>query len=343
MGRALISIIILMLINFWGCKDNPAGVEIPNPDFKVAYTSYGLDSLYIINLEGDQKSALVELKDLCLGVDWLPDSKAIIYTKSNYDSGTVWLYNLETDNNRQLISLPDAAIGQPHVSVDGKYLVFTAGKTNNLGVYICKLNIDGSNFTELTSPNEYTYFIDWSPDNNSILYTLDTQNSDLWSLDINTLNRKRLTERPYSVFTASYSPDGSKIVCSVNDSLYNYSIMIMNADGTDKQFITPFEPHSKIELHWSPDGKSIAVIQYDNSLFANIYLLNQDDNSMKLLSPLYGHHYNLHWINDELISFCLVGGNIWIISRDGKQLWEVTDLKNDETGNIKYAVSKVKI
>jgi Tol biopolymer transport system component len=82
-----------------------------------------------------------------------------------------------------------------------------------------------------------------------------------------------------------WSPDGTRILYTApapqNDSLINYDLYVMNADGTDRRPLMPSgggEGHGGWgydDFHWSPDGKQIVFTQGEY-LRGNVGIANAD-------------------------------------------------------------------
>jgi Tol biopolymer transport system component len=89
---------------------------------------------------------------------------------------------------------------------------------------------------------------------------------------------KRLTSSPGRDVGAVYSPEGGRIVW-VTDSLGNWTIWVMNDDGTGKQQLTPSNVISGWPS-WSPDGGEIAYWSWDPaSKTCDIWKVRSDGSS----------------------------------------------------------------
>jgi len=89
---------------------------------------------------------------------------------------------------------------------------------------------------------------------------------------------KRLTDSPGRDVGAVYSPKGDKIVW-VTDSLGNWTIWIMNDDGTGKKQLTSSNMISGWPS-WSPDGQKITYWVYDStSKTCDIWKMKADGSS----------------------------------------------------------------
>jgi Tol biopolymer transport system component len=118
-----------------------------------------------------------------------------------------------------------------------------------------------------------------SPDGKSALFTSNTDpadpnNMDVWKVDLATRAATQLTNSPYWDEHAAYSPSGQKIAYMAGELGVWYmsaDLMIMNADGSNKQRLTSFnrtgQPGNTSQLTmvmhptWNGAGTRMAVTE----------------------------------------------------------------------------------
>ena len=164
-------------------------------------------------------------------------------------------------------------------------IVFYSNRVGNLEIY--KMDSDGSDLTRLTFNEAIDIAPSWSPNGRQIAfhsYRADDKNphrgkernSEIYVMDADGGNPRRLTHHPITDGYPSWSPDGSQIAF---DSGRNggknkdINIFVMDADGSNIKQITDLGFASRPK--WSPDGKRIA---FEGFIGANreILVVNAD-------------------------------------------------------------------
>ncbi|HEY2962180.1 MAG TPA: hypothetical protein VGJ37_07165 [Pyrinomonadaceae bacterium] len=158
-------------------------------------------------------------------------------------------------------------------------------------------------------------------------------NFDIWSMNSDGSDPKRLTNNPASDGDPSFSPDGSKIAfVSFRDG--NSEIYVMNADGTNQKRLTSYAA-SDAEPAWSPDGSKIVFSSHrDNS--ADIFVMNADGtNPVNLTNFPDGNETEPAWSpNGRKIAFRGLrngGIEIYVMNDDGSDQTPLTSSSGIDT------------
>ena len=110
----------------------------------------------------------------------------------------------------------------------------------------------------------------WSPDGKQIAYVvtkadltkkISTYDSDLWLIDADGKNDRRLTTANAADFRPRWSPDGSRIAF-LSDRGGRNAIHLIDPRGGEARLLTN-EPTPIREFEWSPDGKQLAFTRID--------------------------------------------------------------------------------
>lgn len=129
--------------------------------------------------------------------DFAPDSKKVVFTRNNRETGNTELWMLELDAGQEILIASDKNRGflDPAVSPDGSRIAFVSGSTDrdrekgtpgNFDIFL--INIDGSGLTQLTFHPGDDILPRWAPDGRAI-YFLSQRGSrervwNIWKMDL---------------------------------------------------------------------------------------------------------------------------------------------------------------
>jgi len=91
----------------------------------------------------------------------------------------------------------------------------------------------------------------WSPDGKRLAYTPPGNETGIWTYDVETGRRTRISFGEYDSSPA-WSPDGKRIAYAGDDG-----VLVADADGRDTRRLSSVESDTPV---WSPDGQTIAVV-----------------------------------------------------------------------------------
>jgi dipeptidyl aminopeptidase/acylaminoacyl peptidase len=233
-----------------------------------------------------------------------PDGKWIAYTisewnqKENRRTTHIWLASSE---GGRTIKLTNGEKGEsaPQWSPSGAEVAFLADRDKGNQIWIIPAN--GGEAEKLTSEDNGVQDFRWSPDGKSIAFITrdvfndkierekkkkdkndtivvdnDLQYAHLWTIELGSKEKKRLTEGKFSVSNPQWAPDGKSIAfvrspLGVQESSFidisedrNTDIYIISATGGSGSGGTARRltdnPGGDASPRWSPDGKWIAYI-----------------------------------------------------------------------------------
>ena len=174
-------------------------------------------------------------------------------------------------------------------------------------------------------------------------------NAEIYVIDADGGNLRRLTNNRHDDYSPSWSPDGKRIAFSsdrdghVIDGRPTSEIYVMEADGGNSQNLTN-NPGNDRDPSWSPDGKRIAFAsERDGNFNVEIYVMDNDGSNQQRLTnnPLYdmspswspdgkrivfssqraGHFETKFGITDEIYVMDADGGNQQRLTENRKNDW----------------------
>ena len=256
----------------------------PTPSGQIAYESNG--TIYIMNADGTEPK---KIRDNAHYPAWSPDGSEIAFwTDDNYlhtintDGSNDVSLDFRNDTQGRLswatfgliaathrrccyspeevrvsfvitfakdriFDMTERGLVQPSLSQDNRSLVFINGNDSNR-IYLS--NADGSNVQLLTTGLNNAHPL-WSPDSKRIAFQSNREgNSEIYVIDADGTNLKRLTNNNVDDEYPTWSPDGNFIAFHSKRE-NRLGIYVMRADGTDEHRISD-DSINAANPAWSP-------------------------------------------------------------------------------------------
>jgi hypothetical protein len=152
----------------------------------------------------------------------------------------------------------------PAPSPDGKRIAWMTNR-HGKSYELYAMNADGSAPARLTdSPKSQQGHPTWSPDGKSIAFSTDRDGDmELYLMDADGANWRRLTRSKGSDGLPTFSPDGKRIIF-VSERDGDHELYLINADGTGTTRLTSRKGLDTMPA-WSPDGKSIIFVSKEST------------------------------------------------------------------------------
>jgi Tol biopolymer transport system component len=228
-------------------------VETAAPDgpWIVFHSDHGGDSR--LSLMRPDGSGLTLLTDTVAGYPfgaWSPNGSRVAFLSGSFGEGALLVINADGSGESHVTDIEARA---PNWSPDGAKLVFEA---LDGGIY--SVGVDGSDLTKISDEGSGPR---WAPDGAQILFFSDTNgNFDIYVMDADGSNPKRLTSDPADDVSPAWSPDGNAIAF-VSERNGNTDLYVIGADGSGERRLTESRAPEEA-FSWAPNGDRIAYVSY---------------------------------------------------------------------------------
>jgi TolB protein len=209
-----------------------------SPDTRsLAFTSYkaGYPDLYrAFPFERRPDQTLAAFVGINSSPAFSPDGRSIALTLSKDGNPEIYVLTLATGAFRRLTRHPGIDT-EPSWSPTGRDIAFVsdrAGGTPHLFV----MDTEGGNVRQLTFGGFHTQ-PRWSPKGDTIVYTTRQATHDLWAINPDGSNARRLTSGPADNQGATWAPNGRHLAFQSN-RLGAWQLFSMLSDGSEQTPIT---------------------------------------------------------------------------------------------------------
>jgi Tol biopolymer transport system component len=265
------------------------------------------------------------------GFRFQTEDGVIVFTRPLPAGGAVnsdvWIMDADGTNQTQLTSY-DQEDRMPALSPDGSKVAYVSYRGGRHTLWT--MNSDGTNAIQLPVGGN-TNRIAWSWDSSRLAITNDSEDWwEIWTIDANGSNLKRLTTYGPPIGNPSWSPNGWKIVYTVNPGWMVSDIYTMNSDGTGQSLLvsasgTGYSNHMPA---WSPDGTKIATVRWPAGGAGpfDLWLMNADGSGGSVLAQnIDDPHLNrISWTPDGAWIVFAKNGQVWRVKPDGSLPTQLT-------------------
>jgi hypothetical protein len=231
-----------------------------------------------------------------------PDGTRVVYMGPAVDGPADGLYITDLASGNTSL-LPGTTRGDmnPLWSPDSKKIAFTRGPSSGLigapGPYnIVVMNVDGSDFRQLTEGTTANYAKAWMPDGNRLLYTVASRDgASLHIMDIQSGEVSQLFDMNYNG-TVVVSPDGKRLAFEEMLPLDKYGLFVSDLDGSNRQLLADGAPYIVTVPAWSPDGNWVITSVHDPQVnsypTAMLALIHVDTCQIVPMPNLHGYVFS---------------------------------------------------
>ena len=239
---------------------------------KILFERATGDDIYSVNGDG------TNLTRVSRGIDpsWSPDGKQITFAR--WDNGAPGIYIANADGSNERIIYTTPRVRWPHLSPDGKYVVFSQDKTKDEQNTVWKLGVVEVGTGKLIEPqcSKQCFVPSWSKDSTTIVFTDPNigilKTSILGGAESIVFGPNDSNIHLTLIQNSEISPDGKTIAYSQIAS-NRWEINTINLDGSNQTGVTKPDPIQSIlydkVVHnvtptWSSDGKQILFLSDRN-------------------------------------------------------------------------------
>ncbi|MEP6789300.1 MAG: DPP IV N-terminal domain-containing protein [Acidobacteriota bacterium] len=217
--------------------------------------------LWAVDATGNWKNAeqlTSGISDGAHGLATLADGKVVYSTRTGEDFD-LWIVSAENGKREGLPLTSDSFLESDIcVTQDNRFLVFASDRAG--GQHLFRMEMDGSNITQLTSGSGIETSPDCSADSKSVVYasTKDSQ-TVIWKISIDGTGPAKITD--FECVAPSFSPDDKSVACirPIDQVGRTATITVFPAQGgqPSKSFdVVPFSWNYNAP-RWTPDGKAL--------------------------------------------------------------------------------------
>lgn len=223
----------------------------PDGEWIIYYrTDYVPYSLFRMHLDGSDNELITDHL-LDNRVFWTPDDDSMLFHAVQDDSRGVFSLNIgESTAMAQRLTDPNTSMSFDSFSPDGEWIILSIlDPTFHLG----RVRIDGSDFEILTAGPEKYSFVDWTPNNEQILYGAlsDTDSGLRFGLmNPDGSHAVELTDGTEHLRFIDWSPDGEWMLMEVEYDDFTQQLFRMRLDGSEREMLTDAAPAVEF-LSWS--------------------------------------------------------------------------------------------
>ena len=221
-----------------------------SPDTRsLAFTSYrgGYPDLYrAFPFERRPEQTLAAFTGINSSPAFSPDGRSIAMTLSKDGNPEIYVLTLATGAFRRLTRHPGIDT-EPSWAPTGRDIAFVSDRLGTPHVFV--MDADGGNVRQLTFAGFHTQ-PRWSPKGDTLVYTMRQATHDLWAINPDGSNARRLTGGASDNQGAAWSPDGRHLAFQSN-RVGSWQIFTMLTDGSAQMPVLR-GPGDFTSPSWSP-------------------------------------------------------------------------------------------
>lgn len=304
-----------------GVTSLSVGPALWSPDgtrLAAASSQFGTADVVVVPATGGQAQRVTHLPGIAYPYAWYPDGDRIAIGAS--DSGNFHSYSVSVSSDATKPLIPGerrAYQGSP--SPDGAHVGYMVVDRGRSTIWVA--DSDGTNPRQLTTEGFESPANDfWSPDSREILYeSRRTGTEDVWTVSIESGERRQLTRDVRRDYGEAWSPDG-KWVAFLSDRGRQIDVWLVPAAGGPVQRVTDSESDEQGPLAWRPHANELAFAVRSSN--GSVWAQELTDGKERQLTP---DSLDISWFNlspdgkqfDYVVNRSGGTGELFVASLDG--------------------------
>ena len=231
-----------------------AATELPaGLDGRIAYTRWNGErsDVFVSNLDG---SGVIALGPGAFP-DLSPDGQRVVYRGA--DEGT-YVRELASGDTKLLPGTQHAGVydNWPMWSPDGSQIAFyRVSGSHDFDLFVMGAN--GTNLHPVTSGPDFETLVGWNANGSGLYFiSVDSEGQYVRLLDLMTGESSEITQLPERTITASFSPDGSRLLYLTEQAIW---LDRLNGSPVEVLMATNGVFANQIHPIWSPDGRWVTI------------------------------------------------------------------------------------
>ena len=260
------------------------------------------------------------------------DSESVLGLVENRQTKEVYFADYDGANMRR-VTVSRSLNTTPHWAPDARAIAYTSWRRGFQDVFVSYVYEGRLESPAGGSPDVHNWLPAWSPDGRQLAFTSNRHgNPELYIMDADGANVRRLTNHPGIDTTPTWSPQGHQIAFT-SDRTGSPQIYVVGVDGTGLRRIT-FESYCDRPT-WSPAPYNEIAYSSRTGPGHDIKVIDIPTSEVRQLTFGLGTNESPSYSpNGRHVAFMSTRGSgskqIWIIGRDGRGLRRLTSLGNNE-------------
>jgi TolB protein len=217
---------------------------------KIAFVRYAGGAaanfhIFVMNADGSGETQVTQTGSPNFAPTWSPDGSRIAFVTTRHAPGNPEIYSINVDGSGETrLTNHPARDDSPDWSPDGSQIVFESNRSPSGALRLYAMRHDGTDVRAFTNhPVEWHNEMQpkWSPDGRTVAFVTErhppVNNAEIYLVDANGENSRRVTRNDVRDATPAWSPDGSRIALARGAAL-RPEVYVISARGGSARKLT---------------------------------------------------------------------------------------------------------